>query len=224
MQPKNYTLAHTEASALAQLSVLRNTYMLLSLTLLFSALTATVAMFTNASPLPWFVQLIGMFGLLFLVQMTRNSGLGLISVFAFTGFMGYTLGPVLNMFMTVYRNGSELIITALGGTGLAFLALSAIALTTRKNFGFLGNFLFIGLLVAVIASIANIFLHISGLQLAVAGAMVFIASGLILFDTSRIIHNGETNYISATVSLYLDIFNLFVSLLQLLAAFSGDRK
>ncbi len=220
---QNHTLTQTNLSALQQLSVLRSTYLLLSLTLLFSALTASFALYTGATPLPWYIQLLGMFGLLFVVNMNKNSKLGLIAVFAFTGFMGYTLGPILNAFMGMYRNGGELIITTLGGTGIIFMGLSAYALTTRKNFTSLGKFLIVGLLVVVVASIANIFLHISGLQLALAAAMVFIASGLILYDTGRIVNGGETNYIMATVSLYLNIFNLFISLLQLLGVFAGDR-
>lgn len=223
MQSK-YSVVGAAPRTIEQIGVLRNTYLLLSLTLLFSAAMAGLAIVNNAKPLVWYIQLIGMIGLLLLVNALRNSALGLLAVFAFTGFMGYTLGPVLSAYMLTYKNGAQLIFTALGGTGLTFMGLSAVVLTTRKDFGFLGNFLFIGLLVVAVASIANIFFHVSGIQLAVSAAMIFIASGLILFDTSRIIHGGETNYISATVSLYLDIFNLFVSMLQLLGVFGGEKE
>lgn len=223
MANQPFSLAAPGALSFEQVGVLRNTYLLLSLTLLFSGSVAAFAMATHAPALVWWMQLIGMIGLLFAVNATRNSAIGLVMVFAFTGFMGYTLGPMLNAFMGMYSNGSELIMTALGGTGLIFLGLSAYAMTSRRNFNFMGSFLMVGLLVAVVASIANMFLHIAGLQLAVSVAVMVIMSGMILFDTSRIIHGGETNYISATVSLYLDIFNLFISLLQILGALSGDR-
>jgi modulator of FtsH protease len=223
MANQQFSLAATGSLSIEQVGILRNTYLLLSLTLLFSGAVAAFAMAMHAPALNIWVQLIGMFGLLFAVNATRNSALGLLMVFVFTGFLGYTLGPMLNAFMGMYRNGSELIMTALGGTGLIFMGLSAYAMTSRRNFNFMGSFLMVGLLVAIVASIANMFFHIAGLQLAVSVAVMVIMSGMILFDTSRIIHGGETNYISATVSLYLDIFNLFISLLQILGMVSGDR-
>jgi modulator of FtsH protease len=163
----------------------------------------------------------GVYGLMFLTHALRNSALGLISVFAFTGFLGYTLGPILNLIMSHYTNGPQLVATALGGTGVIFFALSGYVLVTRKDFSFLGGFLFIGAMVAMLAMIAGLFFHTPALQLAISAAFMLISSGLILFQTSEIIHGGETNYISATVSLFVSIYNLFLSLLQLLGAFSG---
>jgi len=213
-----------EASLLATHTVLRNTYMLLSLTLLFSAAMAGFAMVTGARPVGLLFSLVGMFGLLFLTTYLRNSVWGIVSVFAFTGFMGYMLGPMLNLFIHAYANGTSLIMTALGTTGLAFFGLSAYAITTKKNFSYMGNFLFIGLLVVIVASIANLFFHVPAIQLMISSVTVFIASGLILFDTSRIIHHGERNYIMATIALYMDLYMLFVHLLNLLSAFSGRNN
>jgi modulator of FtsH protease len=161
------------------------------------------------------------FGLLFLVHRTADSSTGLIAVFAFTGVMGASLGPMLNYYMAM-PGGPALVMQALGGTGLVFFGLSAYALTTRKDFSYMGGFLMVGLLVAVVAMIANIFLAIPALSLTISAAVVMIMSGLILYDTSRIINGGETNYIRATVSLYLDIYNLFIHLLHLLTALGGD--
>jgi modulator of FtsH protease len=161
------------------------------------------------------------FGLLFAVNATADSGKGIFMIFAFTGVMGASIGPMLNYYLAM-PNGPEYVMQALGGTALVFFGLSAYALTTRKDFSYMGGFLFVGLLVAVVASIANIFLGIPALSLTVSAAIVLIMSGLILFDTSRIINGGETNYIRATVSLYLDIYNLFIHLLHLLTAFGGD--
>ena len=165
--------------------------------------------------------IVGVYGLMFLTQALRNSTLGIVSVFAFTGFMGYTLGPILNFYVANFSNGPQLIGTALGGTGIIFFALSSYALTTRKDFSYLGGFLFVGVMVALLAMIAGIFFQIPALQLVLSAAFILISSGLILFQTSAIIHSGETNYISATVSLFVSIYNLFVSLLNLLSAFSG---
>jgi modulator of FtsH protease len=201
--------------------VLKNTYMLLSMTLLFSALTAGIAMAMNLPHGAALVlSLIG-FGLLFVVHKTADSGKGIIAVFAFTGVMGASIGPMLNYYMAM-PNGPSLVMQALAGTAVVFFGLSGYALTTRKDFSFMGGFLIVGLLVAVVASIANIFLGIPALSLTISSAIVFIMSGLILFDTSRIINGGETNYIRATVSLYLSIYNLFIHLLHLLTALSGD--
>ncbi len=201
--------------------VLKNTYMLLGMTLLFSAVCAGVSM---AMGLPHgaalILSLVG-FGLLFVVNKTADSSKGLIAVFAFTGVMGASIGPMLNYYLSM-PNGPELVMQALGGTALVFFGLSAYALTTRKDFSFMGGFLIVGLLVAVVAMIANIFLAIPALSLTISAAIVMIMSGLILFDTSRIINGGETNYIRATVSLYLNIYNLFIHMLHLLTALSGD--
>jgi modulator of FtsH protease len=152
----------------------------------------------------------------------RNSVWGLVSVFALTGFMGLTLGPILSMYLSI-PNGDQIVMTAMGGTGVIFLGLSGYALTTRKDFSFLGGFLMVGILVAFLAGIASLFFSMPGLSLAVSAMFVLLMSGLILYQTSQIIHGGETNYIMATVTLYISIYNLFVSLLQLLGAFGGNE-
>jgi modulator of FtsH protease len=202
--------------------VLKNTYMLLAMTLAFSAVTAGISM---AAGLPQgaalILSLVG-FGLLFVVHKLADSSKGLVAVFAFTGVMGASLGPLLNYYAAM-PGGPALVMQALAGTAIVFFGLSAYALTTRKDFSFMGGFLMVGLLVAVVAMIANIFLNIPALSLTISAAVVMIMSGLILFDTSRIIHGGETNYIRATVSLYLSIYNLFIHLLHLLTALGGDE-
>jgi modulator of FtsH protease len=201
--------------------VIRNTYILLSLTLLFSALTAGLSMALNLPHPGLLLTMVGYFGLLFLTSKFRNSGLGLVFVFALTGFMGLTLGPIVNLYLHL-PNGHQVVMTALGATGVIFLSLSGYALTSRKDFSFMGAFLMVGILVAFLAGIASVFLTMPGLSLAVAAMFVLLMSGLILFETSQLVHGGETNYIMATVSLYISIYNLFLSLLQLLGAFGGD--
>lgn len=201
--------------------VLRNTYLLLSMTLLFSGLTAGVAMATQAAPLHWLLTLGGYFGLLFLTTKLRNSIWGLAAVFALTGFLGYTLGPILNLYLSL-PNGSQIVMTALGGTGAIFLALSAYALISRKDFSFMGGFLMVGLLVGFLLSLATLLFDMPVLSLAVSGMFILLMSGMILWQTSEILHGGETNYIMATVSLYITLFNLFLSLLQILGVVSGD--
>lgn len=210
-------------SVLATNAVLRNTYILLGLTMLFSAITAGLAMLSNAPPLNPFITLIGYFGLLFLTNSLRNSGWGLLSVFGLTGFMGYTLGPILNHYIHGFSNGQELVMMSLGATGLIFFALSAYALTTQKDFSFMSGFLMVGMIVAFLASIATLFFHIPALMLTVSAVFVLLSSGVILLQTSQIIHGGETNYIVATVTLYVSLYNIFLSLLNLLGAFSGNR-
>ena len=207
-------------SVLSTNKVLKNTYMLLSMTLVFSAVTAGIAMAMNLGHGTALVLSLVGFGLLFVVNKTADSSKGLIAIFAFTGIMGASIGPMLNYYLAM-PNGPELVMQALGGTAVVFFGLSAYALTTRKDFSYMGGFLMVGLLVAVVAMIANIFLNIPALSLTISAAIVMIMSGLILFDTSRIINGGETNYIRATVSLYLDIYNLFIHLLHLLSALSG---
>ncbi|WP_010598844.1 Bax inhibitor-1/YccA family protein [Rickettsiella massiliensis] len=203
--------------------VLRNTYILLGSTLLFSALTAGMALITHAPPLNVWVTLIGYFGLLFLTSGLRNSPWGIVSVFALTGFLGYTLGPLLGHYLDTFTNGSQLVMMSLGTTGLVFFALSAYALTTRKDFSFMSSFIMIGMIVAFVMGIANLFFHVPALALATSAMFVFLSSGVILLQTSQIIHGGETNYIMATVSLYVSLYNIFVNLLSLLGAFSGNR-
>lgn len=211
-------------SEIARHTVLRKTYFLLSLTLLFSAALAAFAMKTNAPALGWLAQIIGMFGLLFLTMWLRNSFWGVISIFAFTGFCGYTLGPLLNMYIAEFTNGSQLILTSLGATGVIFVALSAYVLTTKKDFSYLGGFLFIALLAAILVSVASMIFNLPMTQVVLSGAFVIIFSGYILYNTSQILNNGETNYIMATISLYLDILNLFLALLRILSYFSGNRR
>ncbi|MFA5985176.1 MAG: Bax inhibitor-1/YccA family protein [Methylococcaceae bacterium] len=218
----NTAVSHSEANSLASNKVLKNTYLLLSMTLLFSAMTAGAAMYLNLPHPGIIITLVGYFGLLFLTEKFRNSSLGLVFVFALTGFMGLTLGPILNQYVNVYSNGNQLILTALGGTGVIFLALSAYAMTSRKDFSFMGGFLMVGILVAFLAGIGALVFAIPGLALAVSAMFILLMSGMILYQTSAIIHGGETNYISATVTLYVSIYNLFMSLLQLLGVFSGD--
>ena len=221
MNTLNKTVIRSEQSVLATNKVLRNTYTLLSMTLLFSALCAGIAVMINMPPMGMIITLVGYFGLLFLTTRLRNSGWGLVSVFALTGFMGLTLGPIISMYLTI-PNGDQIVMTAMGGTGIIFLGLSGYALTTRKDFSFMGGFLMVGILVAFLAGIASMFLSMPGLSLAVSAMFVLLMSGLILYQTSAIIHGGETNYIMATVTLYISIYNLFLSLLQLLGALGGD--
>ncbi len=222
MLRKEYVIARPAASALATNKVLRNTYALLSMTLLFSAVMAGVAIATNAPPLGFLITMVVYFGLFFLTARLSNSAWGLLAVFALTGFMGFTLGPILSVYLAL-PNGSQIVMTALGGTGAIFLALSAYVLTTRKDFSFLGGFLMVGMLVAFLALIANIFLGIPALYMALSAVIILIMSGFILYETSQIIQGGETNYIMATVSLYVSIYNIFVNLLALLGIFGGDE-
>lgn len=216
------TAVRSESSILATNKVLKNTYLLLSMTLLFSAGSAALAMSLNLPHPGLIITLVGYFGLLFLTNKFSNSALGIVFVFALTGFMGMTLGPILNMYIHAYANGEQLILTALGGTGIIFLGLSGYALTTRKDFSFMTGFLFTGVWVAFFAGLAAVFFEIPALSLAVSAMFVLLMSALILYQTSDIIHGGETNYILATVSLYVSLFNLFTSLLQLLGVLGGD--
>jgi len=211
-----------ESSITATNRVLRNTYALLAMTLLFSALTAGISLVLNL-PHPGLVMtLLGYFGLLFLTARFRNSAIGLAMVFALTGFMGYTLGPVLNAYLSL-SSGPQLVMTALGGTGIVFLGLSGYALVSRKDFSFMGGFLMTGILVGFLAGLAAVFLEMPGLALAVSAMFVMLMAGLILYETSNIVHGGETNYIMATVTLYVSIYNLFTSLLHLLG-FAGGQE
>lgn len=191
--------------------VLRNTYLLLSATLLFSAAMAAVNMALGAPRLGMIVTLVGYFALLFGVTKLRNSGWGVAMVFALTGFLGFTLGPVISLYLTAIPNGSHVVMTALGITGVTFLALSAYAVKSRRDFSFMGGFLFVGVIAAFLLGLAAVFFNLTGLSLAVSAMFVLLASGLILFETSQIVNGGETNYVLATVSLYVSIFNLFVS-------------
>ncbi len=202
--------------------VLRNTYILLSMTLLFCASVAAMSVVFQWPHPGLIFTLVGYFGLLFLTSAFRNSGLGLVFVFALTGFMGLTLGPIIGYYLTVIPNGDQVVMTAFGGTGLIFFGLSAYALITRKNFAFIGGMLFAGILAAFILSLAAIFFSLPILSIAVSGMFILLMSGLILYQTSEIIHGGETNYIMATVTLFISIYNLFLSLIQILGLFNRE--
>ncbi|MCL2022643.1 MAG: Bax inhibitor-1/YccA family protein [Betaproteobacteria bacterium] len=201
--------------------VLRNTYMLLAMTLAFSAVVAGVAAALQLPHLGLIVTLGGYFGLLFAVTKFRNSSMGVLFVFALTGFLGYTLGPLLNAYLSL-PNGNGIIMMALGGTAGIFFAMSMIAFTSKRDFSFLGKFLCVGILVAFIAGLVSIFFSMPALSLAVSAAVILLMTGLILYETQNILRGGETNYIMATVTLYVSLYNLFTSLLHILGAFSGD--
>jgi modulator of FtsH protease len=210
-----YVQTQTGSTSVSINKVLKNTYILLGMTLAFSALTATLATMMNIGGGASLVLMLVGFGLLFVVSKTADSGKGLFWVFMFTGVMGASLGNMLNHYLAM-ENGASLIMQALGSTALIFFALSAYALSSKKDFSFMGGFLMTGMIVVLIAMIANIFLQIPIMQVVISSVVVLIMSGFILFDTSRIINGGETNYIRATVSLYMNLFNLFIHLLSLL--------
>jgi modulator of FtsH protease len=209
-------------STLATHKVLRNTYLLLSATLAFSAIIAGASFALNLPYLgPW-VTLIGYFALLFAVHKTADSAWGLLSVFALTGFMGYTLGPIISLYVRAIPDGHSVVMTAFGITAATFLALSAYAIRSGRRFSFMGGFLTVGILTAFLLAIVAIVFSMPALSLAVSGMFVLLMAGLILYETGEIIHGGETNYIHATVTLYVSIYNLFTSLLHLLGVASDD--
>lgn len=212
-----------QSNTLATNKLIRNTYSLLSMTLIFSAVTAALSVYLSMPPMTYLICIGLAFVMMWLVlPRTANSGAGLGVTFAITGLMGFALGPLLSMYLAL-PNGSSIVGLALGGTGTIFLGLSAYALTTRKDFSFMGGFLMVGMLTVLVAALANIFLQMPAMQIAISAVVIMLMSGFILFDTSRMIHNPQqTNYIMMTVSLYLNIFNIFVSLLQLLGIASSD--
>ena len=216
------TLARSQTAVLSTNKVIRNTYTLLSMTLLFSALVAGISMALKLPHPGILLTLVGYFGLLFLTTKFRDSAMGLAFVFGLTGFMGYTLGPILNSYLAM-ANGGQIVMTAMGATGAIFLGLSMYALTTRKDFSFMGGFLMVGIVVAFLAGLGAVFFEMPGLSLAVSAMFVLLMAGLILYETSNIIHGGETNYIMATVTLYVSIFNLFTSLLHLLGFMNNNE-
>ncbi|MEZ2746634.1 Bax inhibitor-1/YccA family protein [Halopseudomonas bauzanensis] len=220
MQQRN-TLQHTGVSEVEVSKLFRNTYSLLAMTLAFSALVAFTSMSLNLPHPGLIITLVGFYGLLFLTTKLRNSGWGLLSTFAFTGFLGYTLGPILNAYLSL-PNGGQLVTMALGMTALVFFGLSAYAILSRKDFSFLSGFIMAGFIVLLCAVVASFFIQISGLQLAISAGFVLFSSAVILYQTSAIIHGGEDNYIMATITLFVSIYNLFLSLLQLLGIFSND--
>lgn len=215
------TVLGARTSALTTNKVLRNTYLLLGATLGFSAVMAAVSMALNF-PHMGLLTLVGYFGLLFAVHKTQNSSWGLLWIFALTGFMGLTLGPILNMYLKMLPNGDQVILTALGTTAAAFLGLSAYAVKSEKDFSFLGGFLVVGSIGAFLLGLVAYFFNMPTLSLVVSGMFLIVSSALILFQTSAIIKGGETNYIVATVSLYVSIYNMFLSLLHILGVASDD--
>jgi modulator of FtsH protease len=222
MANANYSVVRGADHAVSANKVLKNTYLLLSATLAFSALMAVVSM---AVQLPSWMYLVSVIGAIvmgmFVLPRTANSAAGIGVIFAITGLLGLGLGSILTMYLALPK-GPEIIATAFGGTGLIFLGLSGYALTSKRDFSFLGGFVFAGMMVVVLAIIANLFLQMPALALAISGAIILLMSAFILFDTSRILKGGETNYIMATYGLYLSIFNIFVSLLQILGIMGGD--
>jgi modulator of FtsH protease len=212
----------TRGSALTTNKVLRNTYLLLAATLGFSALMAGTAMALNIAPLnPW-ITLIVYFGLLFGVSKTENSSMGLLFIFALTGFLGFTLGPIVNMYLKFLPNGAQVVTMALGATAASFVGLSAYAIKSEKDFSFMGGFLTIGVIGAFVLGIVALIFKLSMLSLVVSGMFVVVSGGLMLWQTSEIIRGGETNYIRATLTLYISIYNMFMSLLHLFGAASSD--
>lgn len=223
MNNYDQVISRRSESALSTNKVLRNTYMLLSLTLLFSGVMAAISVAVQPPPMTGLLTFGGAILLLWLVlPRTANSGAGIGVVFAITGLLGFGLGPMLSMYLSL-ANGGQIVMTALGGTGVIFLGLSGYALTTRRDFSFLGGFLFVGLLVVLGAILLNLFVQIPAMSLAISSAVVLLMSGFILYDTSRIIHGGETNYVMATISLYLSIYNMFIHLLSILGIMGGDE-
>ncbi len=217
------TVTRTSGVSIEINKVLKNTYLLLSATLIFSAAMAGVSMSMNAAHPGIIIWLVVTFGLLYGVSKTAESAMGIVLTFAFTGWLGFTLGPLLSMYVAMH--GSGIIMQALGGTGLIFFALSGYVLTTKKDFSFLRGILFAGLMVVIFSMIfyfvGSYFfgLHISGFSLALSAIIILLMSGFILFDTSSIIRGEQTNYVMATVSMYLNLYNIFIHLLHLLSAF-----
>jgi modulator of FtsH protease len=221
MSNQAHISATRSESVLATNKVLRNTYMLLGMTLGVSALVAYISA-SMGLPHPGFlITIVGFYGLLFLVHKTANSSAGLLSVFALTGFMGYTLGPILGMVSAIGPQGDQIIMMALGGTALIFFSLSAYILTTKKDMSFLGGMMIALFVVLIVGVIANLFMQMPALGLAISALFILFSAGAILMQTSAIINGGERNYVLATVTLYVSIYNIFLSLINLLLAFTG---
>jgi modulator of FtsH protease len=230
MQPQYNTTAYNTTATVgaAGNKVLRNTYMLLGLTMIPTVIGALVGMSMNFAfmaqhPIMYslgaFAVMMGMF---FAINATRNSGLGVVLLLALTGFMGLMLGPILQVALGL-SNGAQIVAMAAGGTGAIFLVLAGIATTSKRDFSFMGKFLLVGIVLLILASLANLFFQIPALALTLSAVAVLLFSGFILYDVSRVVNGGETNYVMATLAIYLDIYNLFVNLLQLLMAFMGER-
>ena len=219
----NYTaVSRPRLNALEANKVLKNTYLLLSATLAFSAVMAMVSMAINVPPMAYIISLIASMVLgIFVLPKAANSSAGIGVIFLITGLLGFGLGSILNIYMAM-SNGPQVVATALGGTGIIFLGLSGYALTSKKDFSFLGGFLFAGMMVVLLAIIASLFIQMPALSLTISAAVIMLMSGFILFDTSRIINGGETNYIMATYGIFLSIFNIFISLLNILGIMGDD--
>lgn len=228
MQPELRIMSQTADASLSANKVLRNTYMLLGLSMIPTVIGAMIGISMNfsfmaQSPILGFIVMMAvMFGLFWGISKNRDNGLGVALLLALTFFMGLMLGPILQVALHL-KNGAQLVGLAAGGTGVIFFGLATVATVTKKDFSFMGKFLFIGLILLIVASIANMFLHIPVMQLTISAVAVLIFSGFILFDVSRVVTGGETNYIMATLAIYLDIYNLFVNLLSLLMALTGER-
>jgi len=222
MNPIEQVASRSTQRAFTTNKVIKNTYLLLSATLAFSAITAMLSMYLAVPLWTYSASLIvAMLMGMFVLPRTMNSAAGLGVIFAIAGLMGFGLGAVISLYLQL-PNGPQTVALALGGTGVIFLGLSGYALSSQRNFSFMGGFIFAGMMVMLVAVLANIFLQIPALQLAIAAGFILIMSGYILFQTSAMIHGGETNYINATYGLYLAIFNIFISLLQILGIFGGD--
>lgn len=227
-QPYHLTSQGTQVDVLQQNRVLRNTYLLLALSMVPTVLGALIGVqlgfsFFAGSPFISFLLFLGIaFGFMWGIERTKHSSMGVVLLLGFTFFMGLMLSRILQVALG-FSNGASLIATAAGGTGAIFFTLAGVATVTKKDFSFMGKFLFIGMIVVLLASLANIFLAIPALSLTISALVVMIFSAYILFDISRIVNGGEDNYITATLAVYLDVYNVFVSLLNLLMAFSGDR-
>jgi modulator of FtsH protease len=220
--PTNIMTDSKTSAAVTTNKLIRNTYTLLALTLLFSAVTGGISMVLNVGHgLSLGASLVAMGLIWFVLPRTANSASGIGVVFAITGLLGFGLGPMLNAYLKL-PNGTQLVMTALGGTGVIFLGLSGYALATKRDFSFMGGFLFVGMLVVLGASLLNIFLAVPAMTLAISAGVIMLMSGFILFDTGRLVNGGETNYVLATVSLYLSIFNIFINLLQILGLTRSD--
>ena len=216
------TISRTQTLVLATNRVIRNTYLLLTLTLLTSAAAAGVAMAVGAQPINWFIMIAVFIGMPFVIYRVRDSVWSLPLTFLFTGFMGYVLGPILTLYLGL-PNGPQIVLSAFATTAVMFTGLSAYALATQRDFSFMRGFLFVGLIVVLLAIVANLFLAIPALSLTISAAAVILMSGLILYDTSRMLHGGETNYVVMTVSLYANIYVLFTHLLNLFTALAGHE-
>ncbi len=221
MEHQSLYRTSSQTSVLQTNKVLKNTYILLAMSLAFSAVCAGVTASMGISPMMALGMNIAALVMLFFLNKAAQSSSGVLFVFAFTGLLGGSLGYTLGYYAG-FNNGPELIMQAFGATALVFFALSGYALTTKKDFSFMSGFLVVGMVVVLVAGIANLFFHVPAVSLAINAAIVFLMSGFILFDTSRIINGGETNYIRATISMYLNLYNLFTSLLHLLGAFNSD--